>query len=1428
VRYVDGLGEWNMNPNEIDFSILLDAAASIKHASTSALTLSDLENIDWNMVSSSVMGVLDPWGQFRDWIAGVLTSFIDIIRRAFETVVAPISDTANRIWTVIQGIPGTLSKILDAINTVVIKPVIDALNWVSTQFPSIVAAVNSLLTSISNFISGIPGVLSSVISDFTGRVTGIFNELMGNVRSGFTWLMDQLSKAPDMIKGLIDRASSTIADLVDRASRGLTGIIDVIGRAAAAVKEAFTAIVGDIVRGVGGIAEYIGRGFSMVRDWLDRAGDWFTEATNALKVLGANMMGFVNAVLQLPERLQYAFSSVIEFFKGVWEALQAFAKNPAGWLKTYIIEPAWTGITDIAGRAFEVFKAIWIRISGAVKYGWDRLMEFSSEVRGAVMSGVQSFVASIVERISTFMDGVKKIGEAAYGRIIEGVTAISGAIEGAAKGFVDGVITPLWRDVAWRGPPTLTAENLARAWVTSFKLSVPLFTFALAMEIPIRATAFITRGIALSMRDLDWKVKVSLAPLGIGMETEFDVARAIGAALYNFSEEMFRHADRFYEPFWLGIGLWYGRYASMLLTYHLRNFIPIEIPTLREMEETFLRAKVADKVPVELGRFGDDIIGAMMGFMKIRGYSDYLIKWTFSEPEEFYSEVKDRFDVARKIPLANVWRIPPPSDLVTMMIRDVIIDPKQFVKVMRSIGYYDDISSLYYLLHFRYPPPERLGEFYWRGVAGILWYDQTLEEEPIREFLKIKWKARKPSELNFDVKTLNDMMLRYMKWHDYAPFAWSTSFPTDKSIIVELTADLPDKVDYRWMMRWGVFEHFSRLGVTMKTSIAEIIDKMRRSMGRETVEEKVSPGISLDVSMLARMLEARGIHPYFSAITAVADAHVALTDEMSLLRTGFIILFREGLTTLNATEKLMSGLFTIKFTTGYIDTETGEPVVFDYMKPVFWLPAERRLLQLRAVMDRAHDLWRDTVRETASGVRRLALKVDDARKILKDYSKNLIDVVSRQVEALTGVKWTPELDEEYIGLWLKYGEILRDVEAKTWIRHYVTRVMAWITYRASYGWVKIEDFKDIVDTFIVKGWLVSEEGEFFKTLIDKVIGMVKRETIPTALTLATMAEYMVIDDKTIEKVFEDQRVVEDYQPLYKKYIQVKPFKSDYKTLLNRARRALVLGAITEDEWRRYVKDAIEKYGFRETEIAIQEALAELDSRIDEAKEYIPPPGTMASMAEYLPEVRKYIREVLSARRVRGVWAEMWTKYIYLRPVYDNVSKWATAMFNLAEQLIIALDQLEEVFKILSTYGWEDLEVAIARKTILAEQVRYSFSHILGTPRDLAYLARYTEKATDYAYMRASQLIDALPVDQKTKDFLKQMWKEYIVNAQADSEIDMYRTELISCYAHGVLDDRGLEQELDYLRKLGVPEMRLALVKRIAQLRRVRYSYQYWY
>jgi hypothetical protein len=161
------------------------------------------------------------------------------------------------------------------------------------------------------------------------------------------------------------------------------------------------------------------------------------------------------------------------------------------------------------------------------------------------------------------------------------------------------------------------------------------------------------------------------------------------------------------------------------------------------------------------------------------------------------------------------------------------------------------------------------------------------------------------------------------------------------------------------------------------------------------------------------------------------------------------------------------------------------------------------------------------------------------------------------------------------------------------------------------------------------------------------------------------------------------------------------------------------------------------------------------------------------------------------------------------------------MFDLAERLIVTVEQLKPVFDLLKSYGWEDLEIEIARRTILAVQARIAFGEAHGTVRALAGMARWSDKAADLAYSRALKLIEALPVDNTTKELLKQMWKEYIIGTQVHLEARSYIAELVAAYGDGVIDDVALDRELEYLRKLGVPETRLALVRRQAMLRRAR-------
>jgi hypothetical protein len=453
-------------------------------------------------------------------------------------------------------------------------------------------------------------------------------------------------------------------------------------------------------------------------------------------------------------------------------------------------------------------------------------------------------------------------------------------------------------------------------------------------------------------------------------------------------------------------------------------------------------------------------------------------------------------------------------------------------------------------------------------------------------------------------------------------------------------------------------------------------------------------------------------------------------------------------------------------------------------------PPEIALLQLRAELELLIEearLWRPTLLTLITMIEYVPEAVD----LLKYYK---VDPVFRPVvERYAKVK--PLVDE--------------------------ARVLVNALYRAKrYTTIPTELEKRVIE--VVKALGVTDEELLLRDLALEltVLADEARVWIPSPTTLAMLAEYVMLPRELVESALRARRIPEEWMSIWLQYIAVRPLKPDYRAVINVALRALRYRAITDEQWRR-ILDMARLFGFTDPEVALIQLRAELEMAIEEAREYVPTPAMLATIAEVVPEARRYMLQVFEAKRIRGVWAEVWTRYIHLRPVMDDVRRWATAMFGLAERLIITVEQLKPVFDLLKAYGWEDLEVEIARRTVLAVQARIAFGEAHGTVRALAGMARWSDRAADLAYSRALKLIEALPVDNATKELLKQMWKEYIIGTQVHLEVRSYIAELIAAYGDGVIDDATLDRELDYLRKLGVPEARLALIRRQAMLRRAR-------
>jgi antitoxin component HigA of HigAB toxin-antitoxin module len=1208
----------------------------------------------------------------------------------------------------------------------------------------------------------------------------------------------------------------------------------------------------------------------MITDFAKIFDKWATALMGGLSTIGNAFGQFLQTIANLPQTLQNIFSGIVDFFTRIGEAIANFTRDPAKWFKEHVIDPIWKGMVWLAQKIWEGLQTVWQHIVKGFSWLVDALKGVGEAIWNALV-GFASWLASGVQSIAiSFINAVKGVASAFSDAIVGFLKSLllphSPSTIDIAGQIVKENLQEVMRILHPKPPVALTPEKLVMAWRNSMITMGIFYVFTRGVEAIFRAIKNISQA-AKELGLVARTVTFTLGVPGTNIMLEIDIPGPVLRALGIVGDEIGRFGERFSDPLWMGLSFWYARAMMPILMYELRNYLPIEVPTFRESEDMWNRvwsAKLALEgrgamIPSELGDTVYAVLESIKYFMKVRGYSDYLLKLAFADENEFYIKVKDRFQKDRVIPLADAWKIPSPSDLVTMMIRDVFWEFKDFEVAMRVHGFNKDTAILYYYLHYRYPSPEKLGEFFWRGVAGVLWYPDSMMEEPIATALGLPGlQAKAPKDLNFQFKDLRDAIYKYMKWHDYAPFPWIPGFTTDKAIITELMADLPDKVDFRWKLRWGIFEHLSKLGIGLATPIDQLVPKLASASGKELVSEAVSPEISLDVSLLARFLVAKGVHPYFVAISAVAEAHTMLTDEMTLLRTGFLELYRWGMANVNQLEKLMSGLFVVKFTTAYLDLEAGKWQPITYNKPVLWLPAERRLLQLRSVMDRYYMLFRDFVREVERGVRFLALHtertVEEIKKyvsglkldketsevvsrsieILESYKKAdeliieygsvVTDMLSKEVKAISGVDIRFTLDDKYIETWIRAAELTRDIESRTWIRHYATRLVAWIIYRTSYGWTPVEKFKNLTAILMARGWLTIEEKEFLDTVAEWVYGIVRREMIPTPIQLATFSEYMKVQDEVIDKVLEEHRVPDEYRHLYKQYIAFRFIKSDFRAYLNRARRAYVLGIINDEEWGRVIKEAVDKYGFRQEEIEIMKRLAELEELMESVRVWRPSLTTIATISEVVPIPREAMDKILERFRVDPLIKPYVIEYVKRRPLLDELrllvnEYYRMKYYSAVYKQTIPQDIEQAVQKYAQLFGLTEEEKAIrdmvARMRETVEMWRDSVREYVPTPSMLATIYEYVPTLTDEDINR---VLDARNVPAEWR----KIWVEYIkrraISDDARALISAYFSLIRYAARYGQkVPDEIAKAVQTHMQLVGFSKEEIAIRQMVAQI-----------
>jgi len=691
-----------------------------------------------------------------------------------------------------------------------------------------------------------------------------------------------------------------------------------------------------------------------------------------------------------------------------------------------------------------------------------------------------------------------------------------------------------------------------------------------------------------------------------------------------------------------------------------------------------------------------------------------------------------------------MYQLPSSSDVARMMVRDIIINIEDFEKFFKATGMYPDIARLYYLLHFRYPSPEVLWNFTMRGISGLLWAKiSEAEKEAIERDVEASggFYPAPPSAFNKmdqpTCATLLDAFKEYMKWHDYARFSYIEGFTSDNLIYVDTLADIPTKIDQRWMVKWGLYEHLGRKGVSYKSPIQEFVTKI--------VENNRASDIWMDLTNFSRTLQATGMHPYWIPITATAEAMNALTEERTLLRTGFQNLFKEGFITAETLTSVLSGAFITSFKVAYFDIEDTTWKEGWVNLPIMYLPAEQRLIALRAYADRAMDILREIQRDVSNAYQ------DSIIATKKEYEEKFTQVI-KSINEVMPEQIKLEFDKDYYDKYIDALGIYKEVYTIRRIRSWAMRWLGWIMYRVATGLVTDEELTRLVDTVSKYSKLTDVEKEFFGAVLGAMRGIATRDYAPTPTQIATLSEYLVVSDELIEKCFEVKMISEEWQPIWRQYIKVRPVADDIKSLLATYRRALVYTTLPE-ELEKEILSYAQRINFGSEELKILQLRVQLEELIIQSKEYLPTPTMLATLSEYLTLPTDLIKQTLEKRRVPEEWMGIWLTYVRTRPIKADAKALLSTYVRAFRYRVVTKDQVDAFVKTLQNYGFSSQEIQFISEAVNLEERILEAKEYVPTPTMLATMSEYIAISDD--------LIKSVFVARRIPEEWQPIWYQYI-------------------------------------------------------------------
>jgi len=206
--------------------------------------------------------------------------------------------------------------------------------------------------------------------------------------------------------------------------------------------------------------------------------------------------------------------------------------------------------------------------------------------------------------------------------------------------------------------------------------------------------------------------------------------------------------------------------------------------------------------------------------------------------------------------------LPSPSDLVRFVVREVALmppdypTPQFFLDAMKKWGYDDYWARAYWWSHWELPAFGQLQEAYFRGI---------ITESELKQFIK---------------------------WHDYSPDPRPGISKSDLEIMFELIFKMPDKLDARWMRRWGIIN---------------------------SEEHK-------------QLLKAEGLHPDWLDRVALAERMNMLADERTEIKSALRSQYLVGMITAQVLQQKLREIFYTPEETEFLIRAAEERYKYELMK----------------------------------------------------------------------------------------------------------------------------------------------------------------------------------------------------------------------------------------------------------------------------------------------------------------------------------------------------------------------------------------------------------------------------------------------------------------------------------------------------------------